>query len=214
MSETATDTPFTVTDRAFRRVAEILADKDAAALRVAVEGGGCSGFQYTYDLVDAAAEDDLVHAFRRMVVECRRLHSALPARNRVELCYREARACKARARLVSVRWRVMQDFLEALPSAPMVCGAGEPRSAPVHRERRSSSAPLTRCVKVTRAADQMTESVQATTSVDSSWTAAFRAVAASSTPSLGIGTAVEKTRSATTRPLESSRIFAATDTRA
>jgi len=29
-------------------------------LRVAVEGGGCSGFQYEFDLVGDVAEDDLV----------------------------------------------------------------------------------------------------------------------------------------------------------
>jgi len=28
-------------------------------LRVAVEGGGCSGFQYQFDLVDAVQDDDL-----------------------------------------------------------------------------------------------------------------------------------------------------------
>ncbi|WP_297696031.1 iron-sulfur cluster insertion protein ErpA [Phenylobacterium sp.] len=29
-------------------------------LRVAVEGGGCSGFQYQFDLVDQAEDDDLI----------------------------------------------------------------------------------------------------------------------------------------------------------
>ncbi len=29
-------------------------------LRVAVEGGGCSGFQYKYDIVSARENDDLV----------------------------------------------------------------------------------------------------------------------------------------------------------
>jgi iron-sulfur cluster insertion protein len=31
----------------------------ALMLRVAVEGGGCSGFQYQFDLVEAAEADDL-----------------------------------------------------------------------------------------------------------------------------------------------------------
>ena len=51
--------PPKVTDRAFARLGEIGAGKDGKALRVAVEGGGCSGFQYDIAL-DEPAEDDLV----------------------------------------------------------------------------------------------------------------------------------------------------------
>lgn len=52
--------PPKVTDRAFARLAEINETSDAPqALRVAVEGGGCSGFQYEIKL-DAPGDDDLV----------------------------------------------------------------------------------------------------------------------------------------------------------
>ena len=51
--------PPKVTERAFARLAEIGAAGDGQALRVAVEGGGCSGFQYDIRL-DAPAQDDLV----------------------------------------------------------------------------------------------------------------------------------------------------------
>lgn len=50
--------PPTVTPRAFERLAEIGAAADGKALRIAVEGGGCSGFQYEIDL-DEAKDDDL-----------------------------------------------------------------------------------------------------------------------------------------------------------
>ena len=52
----------TVTDAAYARVGEILADTpDKTALRISVEGGGCSGFSYNYDLVDEQpAQDDQV----------------------------------------------------------------------------------------------------------------------------------------------------------
>lgn len=50
--------PPQVTDRAFARLAEIAAlTGEAKALRVAVEGGGCSGFQYDIKLDDPAADD-------------------------------------------------------------------------------------------------------------------------------------------------------------
>ena len=51
--------PPTVTPRAFERLAEIGASDQGKALRVAVEGGGCSGFQYEIDL-DEPRDDDLV----------------------------------------------------------------------------------------------------------------------------------------------------------
>ena len=53
------DLPPIVTERAFARLAEIGAANEGVALRIAVEGGGCSGFQYEIKL-DAPADDDLV----------------------------------------------------------------------------------------------------------------------------------------------------------
>ena len=53
--------PVTVTERAAQRIAQIVAGEAAArALRVSVEGGGCSGFQYKFDLVGAPAAGDVV----------------------------------------------------------------------------------------------------------------------------------------------------------
>ncbi|MGC1498155.1 MAG: iron-sulfur cluster assembly accessory protein [Sulfitobacter sp.] len=51
--------PPKVTTRAFERLAEIGAAGDGKALRIAVEGGGCSGFQYEIAL-DVPADDDLI----------------------------------------------------------------------------------------------------------------------------------------------------------
>jgi iron-sulfur cluster assembly accessory protein len=51
----------TLTDRAASRIREILAaEPGKSALRIAVNGGGCSGFQYEFKLAEDAAEDDLV----------------------------------------------------------------------------------------------------------------------------------------------------------
>jgi iron-sulfur cluster assembly accessory protein len=57
MSEAA----ISVSDRAARRIAEIVAGEPATPMfRVSVEGGGCSGFQYKFGLVAERAVDDLV----------------------------------------------------------------------------------------------------------------------------------------------------------
>jgi iron-sulfur cluster assembly accessory protein len=50
-----------LSDRAARRIAEILKEEPGPAmLRVAVNGGGCSGFQYDFAFDGARAEDDFV----------------------------------------------------------------------------------------------------------------------------------------------------------
>ena len=54
-------TAFQVSERAAARIAEIVSSQGApAALRVAVLAGGCSGFQYRFDLEQAPQPDDLV----------------------------------------------------------------------------------------------------------------------------------------------------------
>jgi iron-sulfur cluster assembly accessory protein len=54
------DSAPTVSDRAFARLAQISPAAGGKALRVAVEGGGCSGFHYDLQLVDTGEDDDLV----------------------------------------------------------------------------------------------------------------------------------------------------------
>ncbi|VAW01744.1 probable iron binding protein from the HesB_IscA_SufA family [hydrothermal vent metagenome] len=54
------DTQVTLSANAAKRINEIMAEQNRHALRVAVIGGGCSGFSYTFDFADAPDDDDLV----------------------------------------------------------------------------------------------------------------------------------------------------------
>ena len=45
---------------AARRLTRILSAEAGAALRVSVKGGGCSGFQYSFDIEKDRADDDLI----------------------------------------------------------------------------------------------------------------------------------------------------------
>ncbi|WP_375649914.1 HesB/IscA family protein [Bartonella sp. OT172YNZD] len=50
-----------ISDAAAKKIAQILLREPAKiALRISVEGGGCSGFSYKYDLVSEMYEDDFV----------------------------------------------------------------------------------------------------------------------------------------------------------
>lgn len=47
-----------LTERAAKRINAILDAEKAGVMRISVEGGGCSGFSYKFDLDDAATDDD------------------------------------------------------------------------------------------------------------------------------------------------------------
>jgi iron-sulfur cluster assembly accessory protein len=56
-----TETSVTLSDAAAKRIAAIVStDPDKRALRVAVEGGGCSGFSYKFDLAEGPQDEDVI----------------------------------------------------------------------------------------------------------------------------------------------------------
>lgn len=61
MDATTTEAPVTLSPRAAAQVNKVLGkEAPGSFLRVAVNGGGCSGFQYAFDIVQARESDDLV----------------------------------------------------------------------------------------------------------------------------------------------------------
>ena len=60
-NSSVTNSSVTMTERAARRIGEVLkAEPAGSMLRVSVEGGGCSGFSYKFGFDQAKAADDLV----------------------------------------------------------------------------------------------------------------------------------------------------------
>lgn len=50
----------TITENAQFRVSELMQEESATALRIFVQGGGCSGMQYGFMFEETANEDDFV----------------------------------------------------------------------------------------------------------------------------------------------------------
>jgi iron-sulfur cluster assembly accessory protein len=103
------DLKVTLSDRAARRIAEIVAGEPAKPLlRVSVEGGGCSGFQYKFDLVDASEADDLLieRAGARVLID------------RVSLAYMAGSEIDFVDDLIGSSFRVIN------PNATASCGCG------------------------------------------------------------------------------------------
>jgi len=62
-------TAVTISERAAHRIGKILEGEGSGAmLRISVEGGGCSGFQYKFDIEHTRADDDIVIERDRAVV--------------------------------------------------------------------------------------------------------------------------------------------------
>lgn len=65
MEATAIETPISVTDEAAGRISKLLSEenKSTAGLRVFVQGGGCSGFQYGLMIEESAGDVDTDQIF-------------------------------------------------------------------------------------------------------------------------------------------------------
>jgi iron-sulfur cluster assembly accessory protein len=100
-------TPITLTDAAAKRILALSPD-GAKVLRLVVNGGGCSGFQYDFALTDSPHADDLLveHAGARLAVDV----ISLPLLTGSEVDFKDE--------LAASRFAVNN------PNATMGCGCG------------------------------------------------------------------------------------------
>ncbi len=68
--ETTAETLINITERAGERIASLLRERGAedGILRVFVAGGGCSGYQYGMEIVEAEAPNDAVLRVRELTL--------------------------------------------------------------------------------------------------------------------------------------------------
>jgi len=101
----------TITDAAKNKIEVILKKRQtpSAFLRVAIKGGGCSGFTYHYDFVDSPAKKDKVFDFGKVKI-CVDIKSYLFL-NGVEIDYEES--------------MMRSGIILNNPNAKRACGCGE-----------------------------------------------------------------------------------------
>jgi iron-sulfur cluster assembly accessory protein len=98
-----------VSERAAERIAQIVAnDPDNNMLRVSVEGGGCSGFEFRFDLVSNAEPEDIL-------IECA---SAKVLVDSISLTYMAGSEIDYVDDLMSASFKIKN------PNATAACGCG------------------------------------------------------------------------------------------
>ena len=77
---------FNVSDNAARKISSLLKDEqeaDGKYMRVAVEGGGCSGFQYIFKFDSIKNSDDFIFEKNDVAVTVSYTHLTLPTNREV-----------------------------------------------------------------------------------------------------------------------------------
>lgn len=73
-----------ITGNVYNKVKELAKDGKSQMLRIAVEGGGCSGFAYDYAMIDQVEDDDVVFASEDLKVVIDRGSCQLIAGSRID----------------------------------------------------------------------------------------------------------------------------------
>ncbi len=106
-AEGATPEDFKVTESAIKQIDKILSTEAAGSLlRLSVEGGGCSGFQYKYEITQELTEEDLQIAGSKLLVD------------KISLDYLKGSQLDYKADLMGAAFKISN------PQATASCGCG------------------------------------------------------------------------------------------
>lgn len=107
VTEPASTEEFKVTASAIKQIDKILStEPEGSLLRLSVEGGGCSGFQYKYDITREVTEEDLRIEGSRLLVD------------KISLDYLKGSQLDYKADLMGAAFKISN------PQATASCGCG------------------------------------------------------------------------------------------